>query len=419
MAELNEADVVANELERVKSRVPALFDRDDTFFATIDKSTGVEKISARDMRLPLEIRPNGDIGHFDPDGGDMGVGSGPEFDKAVINSVHLKHAVQWTKKSEWATDDKRKAVVNTVRHLLAKAMADFRRGIDSLCMTAGNGVLGVISAVSAETGQDLVTFGTDGFGVRLMRYNQKITYYEPDLSAVIHSSGVDTPITYHDPENKQIRTATTTGLAAADIAVAEGLSGASPTSIFGVPYHHSNASTGTWLGFDRALTPEIRANRVNAGGDLTLAQPRLALNKIGNRVGRGFNKKIAAWMHHCQQHAYEQLGQLVSVINKSASEQNLNLYFGDGMQMAGAPVKTHYSWDKTRIDFIVKGGWGRAEMHPASFYEVQGRKVWPLYGTSGGLKASCIFYITASFNLFVENPAECSYVDGLNVLSGY
>ena len=37
-------------------------------------------------------------------------------------------------------------------------------------------------------------------------------------------------------------------------------------ALFGVPYHHSNASAGTWLGFAGSTTPEIRANRVNAGG---------------------------------------------------------------------------------------------------------------------------------------------------------
>ena len=41
---------------------------------------------------------------------------------------------------------------------------------------------------------------------------------------------------------------------------------ASLPGLFGVPYHHSNASTGTWLGFCRSITPEISANRVNAGG---------------------------------------------------------------------------------------------------------------------------------------------------------
>ena len=71
--------------------------------------------------------------------------------------------------------------------------------------------------------------------------------------------------------------------------------------LYGVPYHHSNASTGTWLGFSRSITPEIRANRVNAGGQaMTLPLPRLAMNKIGNRVGIENNFNPTAWLHPAQ-----------------------------------------------------------------------------------------------------------------------
>jgi hypothetical protein len=124
-------------------------------------------------------------------------------------------------------------------------------------------------------------------------------------------------------------------------------------------------------------------------------------------------------MHPCQKQAYEELGQLVSIINKNPKQDALDLYFSDNMQMAGAPVKCSFSWDKSRIDFILNEVWGRAEMHPAGFYTVDGRKIFELRGASGGVKTSQIFYITASFNLFVNNPAACSYIDGLTVPTGY
>jgi hypothetical protein len=75
--------------------------------------------------------------------------------------------------------------------------------------------------------------------------------------------------------------------------------------LFGLPYHHSNASTGTWLGFNRATTPEIRANRVNAAGGLALPFARLAINKIGDRIGMDTQIQVEAWMHPAQKQAYE------------------------------------------------------------------------------------------------------------------
>jgi hypothetical protein len=419
---MTEAQVLGAEMERVDPLLPTLFDRDSGFYSQIEKAPA-EVVSARDMRIPLELRPGGYFGHFDPDGGDLGVGDGPTYDKAVINVAFLKHAIQWTKKAEWATDDKRKAVLNTFRTLLSKSMAEFRRNADSLCMTGGTGQLGTISAVSinSPTGYDTITLGTDGFGARLTRFGQKVHISTPSWTHKTYAGGPK-QIAFHDLVNKQIRVATGITPAAADVLLVDGVvSSASntPVSLLGVPYHHSNASTGTWLGFDRSLTPEIRANRVTASSALTLPFPRRAMNMIGDRCGIDNTYKAEAWMHPCQKQAYEELGQLVSVINKGAKEEGIDLYFNDNMQMAGAPVKTSFSWDKTRIDFIVKEVWKRAEMKPAGFYDVDGRRIFEIRGTSGGVATSQVFYLVTAFNLYVTNPAACAYIDTLTVPSGY
>src|SRR5436305_3228903 len=107
----NETQVVGTELERVAPKVVTLFDRDDVFYSQIEKRP-VEVISSRDMRIALEIRPGGKTRYFNPDGGDMGRGDMSTFDKAIINSVHLEHAVEFTAKTMWSTDSNRKAVVN-------------------------------------------------------------------------------------------------------------------------------------------------------------------------------------------------------------------------------------------------------------------------------------------------------------------
>ncbi|HEU4638240.1 MAG TPA: hypothetical protein VFS84_05270, partial [Candidatus Binatia bacterium] len=79
----------------------------------------------------------------------------------------------------------------------------------------------------------------------------------------------------------------------------------------------------------------------------------------------------------------------------------------------------HFSWDKTRIDFIANDAWGRAEMHPVGFYTVDGRRIFEIRGASGGVATSQIFYLCASFNFFVRNPAEVAFIYGLTVPAGY
>lgn len=417
---MTESQTVGIQVEKVNKKLSQLFDLEDTFFSQLEKSTTAQKVSNRAMRIPLKLRPGGKFGHFNPDNADMGVGSGPTYDKAVITVAHLKYAVQWSKLVEWATDSDEKAIVSAYQDLIAGAMPEFRRHVNALCMTGGNGVLGTITTTSNSAGVDTDTLTTDGFGVKLLRFDQPINVYDSTLATHRTSSG-EVSLTFYDLPNKTIKHPTVTGIVAGDKVVVSGVSGASPVSILGVPYHSTNASTGTWLGFDRSTTPEIRANRVNAAGALALPFPRLAINKLGDRVGRKnvAGKGIKAFMHPCQKQAYEGLGQLVSIIQKTAKDESLDLYFGDGMQMAGAPVEDDFMWDKTRIDFLPMSLWGRAEMKSASFYEVGGRKTFELRGVSGGVQTSQIQYITVSFNIFNQNPACLSYIDALSVPAGY
>jgi hypothetical protein len=417
---VTESQVAALELERVIPKVRVLFERDDKFFANI-KKRDVEKISHRQMRVPLELRPGGSFQYFNPDGGDLGRGGGPTFDKAVLNSVFVSENIEYTKLTQWATDDERKAIVNSVRRLTATALDELRRQLDAQMMQDGSGVIGVASVytVNSPAGSDTVTFGTDGFGANLMRFGQTVQLFDTTLATLRGSA----TITFYDKPNKQIQlTPSIAAGVAGDKVVVNGISSpASLPALYGIPYHHSNASTGTWLGFSRATTPEIRANRVNGGSAaLTLPLPRLAINAIGNRIGIDNNFSPNAWLHPCQQQAYEEIGQLVSIIQKSTKEEGLNMYFsGSNMQLAGAPVKPSFQWDKTRIDFVTDEVWGRGEILPLGFYKTDGRNIFEIRGASGGVAAAEIFYMVCGMQTFVNNPAGCSFIDSLAVPTGY
>lgn len=417
MAAVAEQQVVALELERVVPQIQTLFEMDDLFFATV-KKRNTEKISNRQMRIPLEIRPGGSFQYFNADGGDLGRGGGPTFDKAVVNAVFLSENIEYTKLTQWSTDSDRKAIVNAVRRLTASAMDELRRQLDAQLMQAGNGVVGTISNVATSGGVDTYTLNSDGFGARLVRFGQTIQVFDTTL-ATLRGSGV---ITQWDVPNKSIQvTPAISGAIATDVLVVQGIG--SPTSlpaIYGVPYHHSNASTGTWLGFNRANTPEIRSNRVNASSNpLSLPLPRLAINSIGNRVGINNKFNPVAWMHPAQQQAYEEIGQLVIMINKAPKDEGLNMYFGGNMQMAGATVKPSFNWNPTRIDFVDDSVWGRGEVLPLGFYKTDGRSIFEIRGPSGGVATAEIFYMVIGTQFFVNNPAATAYIDNLTVPSGY
>ena len=412
-----ESQVTALELERVIPKIRVLYESDAFFYGNI-KKRDVEVISSRQMRVPLEIRPGGSFQYFDPNGGDLGRGGGPTWDKAVLTSVFLSENIEYTKLTQWSTDNDRKAITNAVRRLTAGALKELQRQLDAQLMQPGTGVVGTISVVSTSGGVDTYTLGSDGFGAKLVRFGQTVQVYDTTL-ATLRGKGV---ITLWDVENKLVSvTPAVPGATATDVLVVDGIT--NPTALpglYGVLYHHSNASTGTWLGYDRFTTPEIRSNGVNGGNSaLTLPLPRLAINKIGNRVGIDNNFDPQAWTHPCQAQAYEEIGQLISIIHKQPKEESLNLYFGDNMQLAGAPIRQHFNWNKTRIDFVVSSVWGRAEILPIGFYTSDGRRIFELRGPSGGVAAADVFYMVVGFQTFLLNPAATAYINNLAIPSGY
>jgi hypothetical protein len=412
-----ESQVSALELERVIPKIRVLFERDDKFFANI-KKRDVEVISQRQMRVPLELRPGGSFQYFDPNGGDLGRGGGPTWDKAVLNSVFVSENIEYTKLTQWSTNNDRKSITNAVKRLTATALDELRRQLDSQLMQAGDGVVGTIGSVSTAAGVDTYVLDSDGFGARLVRYGQTVQVFDSTL-ATLRGKGT---ITEWDVENNTIDvTPAVAGALATDLLVVDGITApASLPAMFGVPYQHSNASTGSWLGFSRATTPEIRSNRVNGNNSpLSLPLPRLAINKIGNRVGIDNSFKPNAWLHPCQKQAYEDIGQAVIVQNKQGGKpDSLDFYF-DRMQFAGAPDKPSFNWDKTRIDFVSDEVWGRGEVLPIGFYMTDGRKIFEIRSSTGGVATSDIFYMVCGMQFFVNNPAATAYIDDLAVPAGY
>jgi hypothetical protein len=414
-----ESQVTALELERVIPKIRVLFERDDKFYANI-KKRDVEVISQRQMRVPLELHPGGSFQYFDPNGGDLGRGGGPTWDKAILTSVFVSQNIEYTKLTQWSTDNDRKAITNAVKRLTATALDELRRQLDSQLMQAGNGVVGTITSVTTSGSVDTYVLQSDGFGARLVRFGQTVQVFDATLTTLRGKGS----ITQWDVENNSIDvTPAVASSAATDLLVVDGIT--SPNSLpalFGVPYHHSNSSVGTWLGFSRATTPEIRSNRVNAGNSaLSLPLPRLAINKIGNRVGIDNNFKPNAWLHPAQKQAYEDIGQAVIQIkqdNKTTEEGSLDMYF-DRMQFAGAPDKPSYNWDKTRIDFVSDEVWGRGEILPIGFYTTDGRRIFEIRSSSGGIAAADIFYMVCGMQTFVNNPAATSYIDALAIPAGY
>ena len=204
----------------------------------------------------------------------------------------------------------------------------------------------------------------------------------------------------------------------------DGLSGAQPVSLFGIKYHQNAATTGTWLNLNRATYPvQLQTPRVNAGNAaLTPSNVRLAINKVRKSLGINHVAKLIAYMAVEQEHAWENLGITVSQIIKEGGNSDgndLDLLFSGRKTMSGIPIKSSVNADQTRVDFLDLSHWGRAVLKDIDFYEVNGNTVFPIYGASGGLAASYIFYFDTAFQVWDDSPRTGAFIDTLARPSGY
>ena len=62
MAQMQNAQTIALQLEKVRDKVPLLYERDDVLLTMIQQRGDVEKVSSRNMRLPLQLIPGGKAG---------------------------------------------------------------------------------------------------------------------------------------------------------------------------------------------------------------------------------------------------------------------------------------------------------------------------------------------------------------------
>src|SRR5229473_1421755 len=233
------ANVIALQLEKVRDKVPLLYERDDILLTMIQQRGDVEKISSRNMRLPLQVNPGGKAGSYNADGGDLGRGSGTAYDVAQVSPIFFRFAIEITKLVEYAT----------TKREVANGMKQFRAFLDKLMQTAGNGVLGSISSFAGTTW----TMATPP-GAALVYVGQTIQVYDSTLTTNRGTANVTAadPIS---PTQTITVDANPAGLTANDVIVHDGLSGAQPVSLFGIKYHQNNATTGTWLNLNRATYP--------------------------------------------------------------------------------------------------------------------------------------------------------------------
>jgi hypothetical protein len=418
MAPPQNTQSVALQLEKVRKNVPTAYEQEHVLLDMIDKRGDVIDASSRNIRLPILVRPGGKGSQGTADFDDMGRGSGSTWDVATLSTIQFRWAFEVSKLAEYATKGNDKAVEDVAVREVAEAMKMFKRFLDCVYQTPGNGQLDTIGS-TYTTGTTFPVANPNSF-----YFNQDIQVYPAGLASA--SRGMAT-VTQVDPLLKTITVnAAPPGTIAGDalaINISQGAGGANPVSLEGLLYNHVDSASGSWNNLARSTYPEVlkTPHVAAAGSTITPALRRLGENKLRRVLGVDFDEPLVAYMNVDQEAAWENVGITVTTniqaqISGETSQDMLKRR--PPKTFGGLPIKTSIHATIQRIDVLALKHWGRGVTKEVDLFEEGGQTVFQLYGQSGGLLAGYLSYFDTVFNVFMDCPRFGFFFDGLALPPG-
>jgi hypothetical protein len=421
MGEAVASQVLALELEKVRPNLSLMYQQDDTLWSEFKPKTDVEVVSGRPTRVPMELLAGGKFRVADPDGGDLGLGSGPTTDKGELTPVYFFQCTQYTKATEINTDQKQKAIESYAELVMKRAMEQFNTNMEAVIQGDGSNTLDTIVTGSSASAQIVVNNANQFYD------NQDIDIWD----ALGGSKRGTVTILSVDAGNKTLYCTgnAPSGTTAGDLLLVSGSAGTAGSGIYGVKYFQVNSNTGSVMGLNRASYPgKLSTPTVNAANQaITPAMARRSLAQIQIALGikTPDSEKLVYNMNVDQVAAWENVGLVVTSViqNQLKGDQSEDmLKKSPPKTFAGRPIiggsgSIHAT--PGRIDGLCLKHWFRVENQPIDYYEVGGQTLFPTYGASGGLSASTMFYLWTGVNIGNDNVRAGVYISSLAIPSGY
>ena len=422
MAPGNNQAAIALQIEAVRPEVPLLYQIDKTLLGMIKKKAkGLQTVSSRAYRAPVEITAGGAINQFNPDGGNLGRGSALKTEVMLINQFYFNFAVEYTALAEIATDDKEKAVENYVTRQMTRMMEQFQTGIEAILAYGDSS--GTLDTVVSVAGQ-VVTMNNANQAFD----NQIIQVFDANTNAFKGTFQVLTADALANTVTADPSTPLPAGIGAGDFLSVNGCVGPSvaSSSLNGINTLQINSSVGNYLGIQRAAYPGRLSTPFIAGNNsfITPQRARALINLV--RTAMGIESPDASkfvWhMNVDQEAAIENIGLIVSQVIQNQLKGDASQDMLQKMPpktFGGRPIFANIHAQPGRIDGLPLEHWFRAEIQPLDFYEVNGQTLFPIYAADGGLAASFITYLWWGWNLASENLRSGCYSTGNGIPTGY
>jgi hypothetical protein len=422
----NNAAAISTELERVRAKLPELFAVDDTIFNLILARTKRDEVSFRPERIPFQVS-NGVAGQVvSLDGGDMGVGGGPQTTYGSLAPVQFDWIIQWTKQAEIGTDSSEKSTKKYAQIILKAHMKAAQNDLGALIAYGdGANTIGIATAASALSG-DGVNYAVAVDNATRFRQGAQYDYYNSGVGGGKSGMLLVTGIDY---VNKLLYL----GTAAPSPTVSSGAAilfynsaGTAGAGINGFTALQSYSTTGSYMGVTKTSFPgNFVTPSVNAGSTLLTPQiARLILNYLYIVSNIEEDGDMSDYLFHMgvdQAASWEDTGIVITQIMQTGADATGRdtLAKTPPQTIGGVKLRKSRMALPGRIDLLDLGTWFCAQVQELDFYSAGDQEVfWP-YGSSGGIAAAYLKYLIWVGNVGCDNPKRNGVIYNLTVPTGY
>ena len=408
---------IASQKEFIRPELPLLYMTGSRLWNRIKTRTDAKAVSNRPIRAPLAVSPGGKFRQFEPDGGDMQLGSGPLQTFGTLSCVYFLQATQYTARAEWTTDSDEKAIKDYVAFTEEEAVKSFVGYMDAI-VSNGDGSNLLDTVVS--------TSGTNGLVVNnanLFQDNQDIDVYTPNLAAYVGT----VTVAFQDIGNNTIWLTgpfpggTTTGY----LLLVSGSAGVANSGIFGLKYYHAGTNTGSFMNIQRSAFPgRFNTPTIAVNGPLTPAIARAieAQVELAMGIDKADESEVVIHCNVDMRAAWEANAFLVQRViqNEVKGDTSVDMLKRRApTEMGGRPMLINERALPGRLDILSLKNWFRIESHPFDQYEVGGQTIFPAYGISGGLAASMISYYVTGCQIGMDQPRLDASLTSVTVPKNY
>lgn len=430
----NLSQVVFEQMERLDPKLPLWSSKLNVAINYFNKVKPL-RAGERDVRIPFKTSTGMRPGTYDPNMGALGVGGYMGGGVGTMTFFPFRFSFTIPQLAIEATAVSETAVRSALTEILADAIPWSMTYLDMVWHSSyGTPALGVAKAQTTTSGNTVYTMD-DGsgagngaingitnfnFGARLLRPGWGVSVYSNNFATqraggpyIVQSVNLNT--------NQLTLTGTVPGAASTDVIAMEGVSGANPTGPQGLPYFLDDSTSGFTLGVDRAKTPEVQSNGVDAASGLNYQQGLVLFHKIWQRRGARAKNVVGLCGDNAQFQLYGQVMNIARYdIGGGNKPKDLLPDVDTSFKFGGVTCQLDPHQSLSRIDEINTDAWGKVLTKDLSFYtNGGGNRYHDLYAADGSPAAGTWLGLTTMVNWYSDDPGAQGFIKNIPTNSNY